>query len=68
MKQVELRKVKQGQYFTLSEIDFVLIDSKVWVRGAYDRSTNTYSCYKYSDVNQERFWKGSKKVYIDFCF
>ena len=34
----------------------------------YDRSSKKYSCYKYYDVNDERFFNGSKKVFVEFEF
>lgn len=60
MKKVELRKVKQGEFFRLSE------NGKVYVRGYFERSTKKYEVYLYGDVNREKFIKGSRIVIVDF--
>ena len=39
-----------------------------YVKGEYDRSSKKYSCYKYYDVNDERFFNGNKKVFVEFEF
>lgn len=60
MKKVELRKVKQGEFFRLSEI------GKVYVRGYYERSMKKYEAYWFDDVNHESFIKASRIVIVDF--
>lgn len=59
MKKIELRKVKQGDFFKLSE------NGKVYVRGYYERSCKRYEAYLYDDVNHESFFKGSRIVLVD---
>lgn len=60
----ELKELKKGDFFKLKDSD----TATVYVRGEYDRSTKTYSCFKFEDVNDERFFKGSKKVFVGFTF
>lgn len=60
----ELKELKKGDFFKLKDLDTAI----VYVRGEYDRSTKTYSCFKFEDVNDERFLKGSKKVFVGFTF
>ena len=64
---VSLKDLKKGEYFTLKQIDNPT-EKQVYVKGEYDRESKTYSCYKFSDTNSERFIKGNKQVYIDFVF
>ena len=65
MKKVTVKDLKKGDFFTIKEIEYPR-ENQVYVRGEYDRSSKTYSCYKFSDVNYERFFKGEKVVYTDF--
>ena len=60
MKKVELRKVKQGEFFKLSE------NGKVYVRGYFERRIKKYEVYLYDDINHESFIKGSRIVIVDF--
>lgn len=60
MEKVELRKVKQGDFFKLSE------NGKVYVRGYFERSCKRYEAYLYDDINHESFFKGSRIVIVDF--
>ena len=60
MKKIELRKVKQGDFFKLSE------NGKVYVRGYFERSTKKYEVFLYDDINHESFIKGSRIVIVDF--
>lgn len=60
----ELKELKKGDFFKLKDSD----TATVYVRGEYDRSTKTYSCFKFEDVNDERFLKGSKNVFVGFTF
>lgn len=62
-----VKELKKGDYFTLKPIEEPK-ESQVYVRGEYDRSEKKYSCYKFSDVNAERFYKGDKEVFVDFIF
>lgn len=67
MKQVNLKDVKKGEYFTLKPIEEPTPD-QVWVKGEYIRQDKKYSTYKWSDTNHETFRKGTLKVYIEFYF
>lgn len=55
----ELKKVKEGEYFRLTNSE----SAPVWVRGYYERSERKYECYKYDNVNVEGFLSGSRLVY-----
>lgn len=67
MDQKELRAVKSGEYFTLKPIDEPK-ENQAWIKGDYDRSTKTFGCSRFSDVNDERFFKASRIVYVGFTF
>lgn len=60
MEKVELRKVKKGDFFRLSE------NGKVYFRGYYERSCKKFEAYWYDDINHESFFKGSRIVIVDF--
>lgn len=62
-----IRELKKGELFTIKPIENPT-DNQVWVRGDYDRETRTYSATRYSDMNSERFFSGTKTVYTDFTF
>lgn len=63
----ELKELKKGDWFTLKDIEYPK-ESQVYIRGEYDRSSKTYSCIKWNDMNEERFFKGTKKVFTEFTF
>lgn len=67
MKQVTLREVRQGDFFTLRPIEEPK-ESQVYIREDYDRSERKYWVSKFSDMNAGRFMNGSKKVFVDFTF
>lgn len=62
-----IKELKKGDFFTLKAIEYPA-DSQVYVRGDYDKSSKTYACYKFSDVNNERCFKGNKEIFVDFVF
>ena len=64
MKQTELRNVKHGDFFRLSNSD----TAPVWVRGDYNRASNKFEAYKYNDVNYWNEFRGSRIVFVDFEF
>lgn len=64
MKQVQLRQVKKSEFFRLSASD----NAPVWVKGYYVPSARKYEAYKYDDTNHEGFFKGTKRVFVDFEF
>ena len=41
---------------------------KVYIRGAYDRPSKTYSCYEANDINKEIFLKGETEVHTGFTY
>lgn len=60
---VELRKLKPGEYFKRKP------DSKkVYCKGYYDRTTKSFECYDFDDINSTLFLKASTKVYTNFEF
>jgi len=59
--------LKKGNFFTLKDIEEPK-ESQVYIKGEYDRSSKLFSCFKYSDTNEERFLKSDKSVYIGFTF
>ena len=68
MKQVKLKQVKQGDYFTLTP-HFQPKESQVWVMDGYDRSTRQYDAHKFTDVNHGLAnGDGDRKVYVGFYF
>ena len=56
------------QFFTLKQVDDDPKESVVWIVDEYDRSEKAYWCYKFSDVNHGRFFKGEKLVFVGFTF
>lgn len=67
MKAIELRKVKEGQMFTIKGLPEPN-QNQVWVRNHYDRGSKTYSAHNYADVNRERFFEPNRIVFTDFIF
>lgn len=62
-----IKQLKKGEWFTIK--DYVVpAEQQVWVKGEYDRTTKSYSCYNYADVNKERFFKADKQVFTGFTF
>ena len=71
MTQTTISKLKKGEFFTLKYFDDSEVEvpeTLVWIRGDYDRSSKTYSCYKFEDVNHENFFKGSRACFTDIFF
>lgn len=64
---MKIKELKKGEFFTVKQIDNPS-DSQVYVRGEYDRSERKYECYKFSDINAFRYFKGDKEIYTDFTF
>lgn len=61
MKKVKIREVKRGDYLRLKPDE----NAPLWIRGDYDRSTKSFSVYKYEDVNHEIMAKGDREVYVE---
>lgn len=64
---MKIKDIKKGEYFTLKAIAEPT-EAQVYVRGEYIKEAKAYSCYKFSDVNAERLFKGTKEVFVDFVF
>jgi hypothetical protein len=62
-----IKDLKKGEYFTLKPVEFPK-ESQVYIRGDYDRSEKKYSCTKFSDISEEKFFNGNKEIYTDFIF
>lgn len=67
MKAILLKNVKNGDYFTLRPIEYPKY-SQVYVRCDYCRAEKKYEVYKWYDVNDFRFMRGDRIVYVDFIF
>ena len=67
MKIKDMKKNKE-QFFTLKQVDDDPNENVVWIVDEYDRSEKAYWCYKFSDVNHGRFFKGDKQVFVGFTF
>lgn len=64
MKPVLLKQVKKGEVFKFRPSE----TAKVYVRDAYDRESKKYEVYKFDDVCNYRFMKGTRIVYVGFVF
>lgn len=67
MKEVRLKDLKKGDFFTLKPIEEAK-ERQVWIRDEYNRSERKYECYKFVDFCHFHLWKGDKKVFTDFYF
>lgn len=73
MKPVLLKQVKRGEFFTLTDKvkfneDGEVLSKYVYIRSDYDREIKKYEVYKYDDMNDYRFMKGTRIVYVGFVF
>ena len=73
MKPVLLKQVKKGEYFALTNKvkyneDGEVLSKYVYVRDAYDRESKKYEVYKFDEICNYRFLKGTRIVYVDFRF
>lgn len=73
MKPVLLKQVKKGEFFTLADKvkfneDGEVLSRYVYIRSDYDREIKKYEVYKNDDMNDYRFMRGTRIVWIDFCF
>jgi hypothetical protein len=63
MQQITIKSVKPGDYIKRK------IDAQtVYIRGAYDRATRSFSCVDANDMNREIFIKTGKTVFIGFTY
>ena len=66
VKETTLKQVKPNDWFTLKPIPEPK-ESQVWIKNFYNREDRTYTCTRY-DGGGERYFKGDRKVYVDFYF
>ena len=60
---VPMRAVSKGEYVKRKA------DAKtVYIRGDYDRASNSYSLLDCDDMNREIFVKASKHVFVGFTY
>ena len=64
MEQMTIKAIPKGEFIKLNDSE----TTPVWVRGEYDRSSRTYSIYKFDDINHEAFVRGSRSVFVGFTF
>ena len=58
-----LKQIKAGDYIKRK------IDAKaVYIKGAYDRATKSFSCIDTEDISREVFIKADKLVFIGFTY
>ena len=60
---VLLCNVAKGEY-----VKRTLTAKPVYVRGAYDRATNSYSLIDCEDSSREIFVKSNKRVFVGFTY
>ena len=73
MKPILLKQVKKGEFFALTNNvkyneDGEVLSRYVYVRDDYDREDKKYEVYKFDDVCNYRYMKGTRIVWIDFIF
>lgn len=64
---MEIKDIKNGEYFTLKEIKEPK-ENQIWIKLGYDRSTDKIIIYRFSDINDSRSINKHKEVYTDFIF
>jgi hypothetical protein len=63
MQQITIKSVKPGDYIKRK------IDAQtVYIKGAYDRATKSFSCVDANDMNREIFIKSDKPVFVGFTY
>lgn len=63
MQTVTLKAVKTGDYIKRKA------DAKgIYIKGAYDRTTKSFSCIDVEDICREIFIKANKPVFIGFTY
>ncbi len=61
-----LKDLKKGEFF--KRVSKKGIGNCVYVKGEYDKSSKTYECYKYNDINSFVYLKGDAVVCTEFEF
>ena len=64
---MKLKELKRGEFFTLKEYAEPK-ENQVWIKGEYDRSSKSYECTRFSDMNDYRYIKADRNIYIEFVF
>jgi hypothetical protein len=63
MQQVTIKAAKPGEYIKRKA------DAQtVYIKGAYDRASRSFSCVDADDINREIFIKADKPVFIGFTY
>lgn len=73
MKPVLLKDVRKGEYFTLTNNvkcneDGEVLSKYVYERDDYDRGCKKYGVFKFDDICDYRYMKGTRIVWVDFIF
>ena len=68
MQAIKIKDLKKGTFFTLKNYGEYPPESRVYIRGDYERSSKKYSCYKSEDYNHESFFNGSRIVFVGFTY
>lgn len=68
MKQVSIKDIKKGEFFTLSNHGEYPNENRVYIKGDYDRAERKYECSKFTDMNHCSYLKADRKVWIGFTF
>ena len=64
-----IKELKNGEFFTVIPYNEKEVkETNIWIKGPYDRTEKKYLCYKFSNVNYFRYFKGCMTVYTDFIF
>lgn len=63
MEKKTIKQLKKGTYFRLVDKE----NAPLWVRGQFVRNDklNRYSCFRYDDVNYEKFFNGETEVFVE---
>ena len=64
MRQIEMRRVKRGEFFRLANSE----SAPVWVRDDYNRSSKKFEAHKYDNIGIWADFSGSRAVYVDLSF
>ena len=66
-KNMKLKDLKPGEYFTLEPIASP-IEDEVYIRGLYAPTPKRYECIECADFGTTLYLKGETEVYTDFIF
>ena len=63
MEKKTIKQLKKGDYFRLVDKEH----APLWVRGQFVRNDklNRYSCFRYDDINHEKFFNGETEVFVE---